>query len=170
MTRYFTTLKGRAEQVPIEVEPLPDGRYAVLLHGERHEVDALRLDHGAVSLLIDGDSYHLELEEEGDEVSVLIRNQLCRIDVADERKLRLRAATAGFKAEGKQIIVAPMPGKIIKVLVQLGDLVREGQGLVVMEAMKMENELKSAKPGKVTELLAREGATVENNTKLVVVE
>jgi biotin carboxyl carrier protein len=62
------------------------------------------------------------------------------------------------------------PGKIVKVLVALGDDVQEGQGLVVVEAMKMENELKSPKAGKVVELFAKEGATVENNAKLVVVE
>jgi biotin carboxyl carrier protein len=56
------------------------------------------------------------------------------------------------------------------VLVKVGDEVKEGQGLVVVEAMKMENELKSPKAGKVVELLAREGSTVENNAKLVVVE
>jgi biotin carboxyl carrier protein len=63
-----------------------------------------------------------------------------------------------------------MPGKVVKVLVKLGDEVKEGQGLVVVEAMKMENELKSPKAGKVVELLAKEGSTVENNAKLVVVE
>jgi biotin carboxyl carrier protein len=63
-----------------------------------------------------------------------------------------------------------MPGKVVKVLVKVGDEVKEGQGLVVVEAMKMENELKSPKAGKVVEVLAKEGATVENNAKLVVVE
>ena len=99
-----------------------------------------------------------------------MRGQVNRVDVADERRLRLRAAAAGFTAEGKQVINAPMPGKVVKVLVKLGDEVKEGQGLVVVEAMKMENELKSPKAGKVVELLAKEGTTVENNAKLVVVE
>jgi biotin carboxyl carrier protein len=93
-----------------------------------------------------------------------------RVDVADERRLRLRAGTAGFSAEGKQLIVAPMPGKVVKVLVKVGDEVKQGQGLVVVEAMKMENELKSPKDGKVVELFAKEGTAVENNAKLVVVE
>jgi biotin carboxyl carrier protein len=101
---------------------------------------------------------------------VLVRGQVARVDVADERRLRLRAGSAGFTAEGKQVINAPMPGKVVKVLVKVGDEVKEGQGLVVVEAMKMENELKSPKAGKVVELLAKEGTTVENNAKLVVVE
>nr|WP_305034252.1 DUF2118 domain-containing protein [Myxococcus sp. CA005] len=93
-----------------------------------------------------------------------------RIDVADERRLRLRAANAAFSVEGKQLVTAPMPGKVVKVLVKVGDEVKEGQGLVVVEAMKMENELKSPKAGKVTELFAKEGTAVENNAKLVMVE
>jgi biotin carboxyl carrier protein len=103
-------------------------------------------------------------------VNVLVRGQVSRVDVADERRLRLRAGSAGFSVEGKQVINAPMPGKVVKVLVKQGDEVKEGQGLVVVEAMKMENELKSPKAGKVVELLAKEGTTVENNAKLVVVE
>ncbi len=168
--RYFTKLQGQKEAVPVDIEPAGDNRYKLTLHGVTHLVDALTLPHGAVSMLVDGESYGVEFEENGDEVGVLVRGQVTRVDVADERRLRLRAGTAGFSAEGKQLIVAPMPGKVVKVLVKVGDEVKQGQGLVVVEAMKMENELKSPKDGKVVELFAKEGATVENNAKLVVVE
>ncbi len=168
--RYFATIKGHKEQLAVDVEPLAGGRYAVTLNGKRHELDALTLEHGAVSILVDQESYGVEFEEHGDELAVLVKGQVTRVDVADERKLRMRAAGAGFTAEGKQTVLAPMPGKVVKVLVKVGDEVKEGQGLVVVEAMKMENELKSPKAGKVTELFAKEGTTVENNAKLVVVE
>jgi biotin carboxyl carrier protein len=168
--RYFTTVHGRKDAVPVDLEELSPGHYAVTVDGKRHEVDALGLDHGAVSMLIDAESYSVEFEEVADEVAVLVKNQVTRVDVADERKLRLRAATAGFSVEGKQAVNAPMPGKIVKVLVKVGDEVTEGQGLVVVEAMKMENELKSPKAGRVAELFAKEGQTVENNSKLVVIE
>jgi biotin carboxyl carrier protein len=168
--RYFAKLQGQKEAVPVDIEPLGGTRYRLTLHEKTYTVDALTLDHGAVSMLVDGQSYHLEFEEAGDEVGVLVRGQVARVDVADERRLRLRAGSAGFSVEGRQVISAPMPGKVVKVLVKLGDEVKEGQGLVVVEAMKMENELKSPKGGKVVELLAREGTAVENNAKLVVVE
>ncbi|HEX8704372.1 MAG TPA: DUF2118 domain-containing protein [Myxococcaceae bacterium] len=168
--RYFAKLQGQKEAVPVDIEPLGDTRYKLTLNERTYTVDALTLDHGAVSMLVDGTSYHVEFEENADEVGVLVRGQVQRVDVADERRLRLRAGSAGFTAEGKQVINAPMPGKVVKVLVKVGDEVKEGQGLVVVEAMKMENELKSPKAGKVVELLAKEGATVENNAKLVVVE
>jgi biotin carboxyl carrier protein len=168
--RYFAKLQGQKEAVPVDIEPLGGTRYKLTLNERTYTVDALTLDHGAVSMLVDGTSYHVEFEENVDEVGVLVRGQVARVDVADERRLRLRAGSAGFTAEGKQVINAPMPGKVVKVLVKLGDEVKEGQGLVVVEAMKMENELKSPKAGKVVELLAKEGSTVENNAKLVVVE
>jgi biotin carboxyl carrier protein len=163
-------LKGRKDPVPVDVEPLGQGRFAVWVERARHELDALTLEHGAVSLLVDGESYSVEFEEHEDEVAVHLRNQVTWVDVADERRLRLRAARAGFTAEGRQVVSAPMPGKIVKVLVAEGEEVKEGQGLVVVEAMKMENELRSPKAGKVVELRAKEGATVEMNARLAVVE
>lgn len=167
--RYFATVKGKSPQT-VEVEALGEGRYRVVLDGTPHEVDALTLEHGAVSMLVDGASHSVEFEDVGDEVAVLLHTQVTRIDIADERRLRLRAAKAGFSAEGRQLLCAPMPGKVVKVLVKVGDEVQEGQGLVVVEAMKMENELKSPKAGKVVQLKAQEGSAVENGALLVAVE
>ncbi len=169
-TRYFTRHKKGAEPTPCDVLPLGNGHYAVTLNGVRHEVESLMLPHGAVSLLVNGNSYSVEFEEAGDDVKVLVKGQTTRVDVADERKLRLRAANKGFTVEGRQVMLAPMPGKVVKVFVKVGDEVKEGQGIVVIEAMKMENELKSPKAGKIIEVVAVEGAVVENNAKLVVVE
>lgn len=168
--RYFSRLAGEKEPTPLEVEPLGTNQYAVTLRGKRHIVDALTLDHGAVSLLVDGYSYSVELTEQENELSVLVNSQVTQVDIADERRLRLQAARAGFFVSGKQTIVAPMPGKVVKLLVKAGDEVVEGQGLVVVEAMKMENELKSPKAGKVTQISVREGDAVEQNANLLTVE
>ncbi|HVE83188.1 MAG TPA: biotin/lipoyl-containing protein [Myxococcales bacterium] len=168
--RYLAQVRGDQDPTPVDVEPLEGGRFAVTVNGARHEVDAIPLSHGAVGLLVDGESFSVEFEERGEEVAVLVRNQVTVVDVADERHLRLRAGAAQFKVEGRQVVCAPMPGKLVKVLVKVGDEVKEGQGLVVVEAMKMENELKSPKAGKVVELLVREGSAVENDARLVVVE
>jgi|APLak6261679142_1056127.scaffolds.fasta_scaffold00013_70 biotin carboxyl carrier protein len=170
--KYHVKNLGKKDEAAAEldVEALGEGRYAVTVNGKRHELESLVLPHGSVSMLIDGHSYSVDFDEKKDEVGVLLRGQFTRFDVADERKLRLRAAAAGFSVEGKQTVTAPMPGKIVKVFVKVGDEVAEGQGLVVVEAMKMENELKSPKAGKVTEVITKEGATVENGAPLVVVE
>ena len=172
-TRYTTSLKGQknAPAVPIEIESLGDGRYVAQVNGTRYELDSLVLPHGAVSMLANGESYAVEFEERKDgEVVVLLQGQVTRVDVADERTLRLRAANVGFSVEGKQTLTAPMPGKVVKVLVKQGQTVEEGQGLIVVEAMKMENELKSPKAGKVLEIAIKEGVAVESGARLVVVE
>jgi biotin carboxyl carrier protein len=168
--RYLATIQGSKDQVPIDIEDLGKGRYALTLDGKRHVLDALALEHGAVSVLIDGQSHDVELDESGDLVEVLVDSELLTVDVADERALRLRAGAVGFTVTGRVTVTAPMPGKVVKVLVAPGGQVTEGQGLVVVEAMKMENELKSPKSGTVVEVFAQEGSTVEANAKLLSVE
>ena len=168
--RYLATLHGHREQVPVEVEDAGEGRLVLLLNGKRHAVDALALEHGAVSLLVDGRVYDVEFDDVGEEVQVLVRGDVFYVDVADERALRLRAGAITLKVEGRVTLTAPMPGKVVRVLVKPGDSVQEGQGLVVVEAMKMENELKSPKTGTITEVFAREGSPVEANAKLLTVE
>jgi biotin carboxyl carrier protein len=168
--RYYAIVQGRKEPVTAELDPQANGRFVLIADGKPHEVDALGLEHGAVSMIIDGASYDVEFEERDDQVIVHLKDQVVQIEVSDERRYRLKMARGSFRAEGKQIITAPMPGKIVKILVKPGDEVKEGQGLVVVEAMKMENELKSPKAGKVVELFAKEGTAVESNAKLVVVE
>jgi len=168
--RYVTRVRGAKDSVPVDIEELGDGNYLLTLQGRRHTVDARVLEHGAVSLIVDGRSYDVELDESGDEVSVLVGAELLTVDVADERAVRLRVGVAGFSVSGKVVVTAPMPGKVVRVLVAPGAQVTEGQGLVVVEAMKMENELKSPKAGTVVEVFAKEGSAVEANAKLLTVE
>ncbi|MEW5742203.1 MAG: biotin/lipoyl-containing protein [Myxococcota bacterium] len=171
-TTYFAKNLGQKDGAAkaVEVESLGNGLYAVTLDDHRFEIDSLVLPHGAVSMIVEDTSYNVDFDGKGDEVAVLVRGEVVRFDIADERRLRMRAAASTFHAEGKQTVTAPMPGKIVKVFVKPGDEVQEGQGLVVVEAMKMENELKSPKAGKVIEVHAKEGTAVENGAKLVIVE
>jgi biotin carboxyl carrier protein len=168
--RYHAKLKGTKAHEPVELQPLGPGRYRVTWKGRSYDVDALALEHGAASLIVDGESFGAEFEPGKDELAVLVRGQVTKLDVATERQLRMRAASAAFSVEGKQLITAPMPGKVVKLLAKVGDEVQAGQGLVVVEAMKMENELKAPRAGKVTEIHVQEGQAVENNAKLVAVE
>jgi len=167
--RYHATIDGK--QFTAEIENLEKDRLAITLDGKRYEVDSASTGNGAASMLINQRSYCVRYEEaEGDEIVIYLGNQPFRVDIANEQRFRLRAGFAKVSLHGSQVVVAPMPGKVVRVLVGLGDEVKENQGLVVVEAMKMENELKSPKAGKIVELLAQEGSAVEKNAKLLVVE
>ena len=134
------------------------------------EVDAVHLAGEVLSLLVDGRSVRCEVEPGKDgKVAVLVGDEVHELEVLDERRLRLRRASGKFSLEGPQRVDSPMHGKVVRVLARQGDRVLEGQALVVVEAMKMENELKSPKAGVVAELHAQEGQAVEAGAKLAVV-
>ena len=165
--RYHAIVRGEEHLVDIAPQ---GGKYRVVIDGKELLVDAVHLQGFAVSLLVGTRSARCDLERGKDgQLAVRVGETVHPLELLDERRLRLRKATGKFSMEGPQRVDAPMPGKIVRVLVKAGDAVAEGQGLVVVEAMKMENELKSPKAGKVTELHAVEGAAVESGAKLVVV-
>jgi biotin carboxyl carrier protein len=123
---------------------------------------------GIYTVLLDGRSYEVKITPgslEGWHVDVSGRRLV--IDVVDPRS---GARKSGAGADGRQQVAAPMPGKVVRVLVGEGDTVEAGQGLVVVEAMKMQNEMKAPKAGKVLSLIARPGATVTAGEVLVTLE
>ncbi len=170
MTTYVALLDGGKREESVAVRRIAPGRYEVALRGKVHVVDALRHDYGTLSLIVDTSSYSAMLDSRGSKVNVRLRHTTIPVEILDEKKLRMRRAVGKFTLQGRQSVVAPMPGKVVKVLVAMGDEVKEGQGLVVVEAMKMENEMRSPKDGKVVELHVKEGQAVEGNAKLCAVE
>jgi biotin carboxyl carrier protein len=170
MTTYVALLDGGKREETIEVRQSAPGLYEVGLRGKLHVVDAFRHDHGTLSLIIDTASYSAMLDWRGTKVNVRLRHSIIPIEILDEKKLRLRRAVGKFSVEGKQNVTSPMPGKIVKVLVAVGDEVKEGQGLVVVEAMKMENELAALRAGRVKDVQVRDGMSVEAGRLLLVVE
>ena len=158
----------------IELEQNSDGSYVVTLDGERHEVDARRFEGGTWSLIIDGHSYDVELEVSGKNESegeyvALVRGSVIELSVQDERKNRLRFQDNIGSREGPQVVKAPMPGKIVKVLVEEGQEVAENDPIIIIEAMKMENELRAVKDGVISKIMVGEGDTVEGNSKLITI-
>jgi biotin carboxyl carrier protein len=99
---------------------------------------------------------------------VVIDGHRFEIEVRDPRRLRRKDGWRGM--EGLQDVSSPMPGKIVRILVAVGDEVKAGQGIIVMEAMKMQNEMKSPKDGKVQKILTSEGSTVNPGDTLAVIE
>ena len=170
MSTYVALLDGGRREQTVEVTPQGAGAYEVVIGGKAHHVDAFRHDYGTISLLVDTQSYSVQLDPGPADVKVRIRGSTHRVEILDERRMRMRRAAGKFTVEGKQTLTAPMPGKVVKVLAKVGDEVKQGQGLLVIEAMKMENEVKSPKDGKLVELRAVEGQAVEGGAVLAAVE
>lgn len=141
---------------------------------ERHyELEARETQDGAWTLLVGGRVYECRVEtgdaRSGDEARVEIAGREFEVSLFDPRRLRA-AGAGGAQAAGRAIVAASIPGKVVRVLVEEGAQVEAGAGLVVVEAMKMQNELKSPKAGRVAELHARAGATVNAGDVLAVIE
>jgi biotin carboxyl carrier protein len=170
VSTYVALLDGGKREVTVEVQEVKPGIFEVRTGEELHVVDAHDYGEHLLQMLVDGACFLAVLDPRGSSLRVRVSDSVFPMEILDERRLRLRRAAGRFHAEGKQTVTSAMPGKVVKVLVKAGDLVREGQGLVVVEAMKMENEMKSPKDGKVVEVLVREGQAVEGNAKLCAVE
>ncbi len=167
---YVALLDGGKREETIDVSMQGPGLYEVRINGKLHRVDAFRHDYGTVSMIVDTQSYSVTLDTGKTGVKVHIRDSVYPLEILDEQRLRMRRASGKFTVEGKQTLTSPMPGKVVKLLARPGDAVKEGQGIVVVEAMKMENELKSPKDGKLLEVLVVEGQAVEGGAKLAIVE
>jgi biotin carboxyl carrier protein len=176
VSTYVALLDGGKREVPVDVVQRAPGVYEVRIGGEVHVVDAYRHDHGTLSLLVDTQSYTATLDERGAQaqahahVRVRVQDSVFAMEILDEKRLRLRRAAGKRAPEGRQILTAPIAGRVVKVRVKVGDAVRAGQALVAVEAMKMENEVRSPKDGKVVELNVAEGQVVEGNARLCAVE
>ena len=148
---------GESEQ-PIEISAAaPDYRFR-LGEGPERTANVLMPEAGVYSVLLDGCVYDARVEETPDGLVVVIDGYRFEMDVRDPRRWSRKGAAAGV--DGVQKVTAPMPGKIVRVLVATGDDVVAGQGLLVVEAMKMQNEMKALRAGKILTVTVKEGATV----------
>lgn len=148
-----------------------DGQgWRFMLDGQSVAADAVAIAPNIVSLLLDGHSYEVSIVPLPDgSLKLLIGSLEFTAEVADPRAWRGRSQGA-FQAEGRQQVAAAMPGKVVRLLVQVGEKVEAGQGLLVVEAMKMQNEIRSPKSGVVERLLAKEGQSVNAGEILAWVE
>jgi biotin carboxyl carrier protein len=162
---------GRTRTVSVEPEGPPDHRFRVTVDGVAHVVDAVNVEDDTLSLIL-GDneraSYEVGFSQAlgPGELDVYMHAGSLRAVVNGRRSRRGREVAA----VGVQRVIAPMPGKVLRLLVTVGQEVAIRQPLVVVEAMKMENELVSPKAGRVREIAVSEGASVEAGRLLVVVE
>jgi biotin carboxyl carrier protein len=138
------------------------------IDGQRLEADATEMSPGIYSILINGTSYEVRMERFATELRATTGGREFKILIADEREWRRKRGSA-VEAEGRQQVLAPMPGKIVRVLVKTGDAVQAGQGLLVVEAMKMQNEIRAPKSGTIDRLGVVEGQTVNAGEVVAIV-
>jgi biotin carboxyl carrier protein len=169
--RYFVTIDGHEHVV--DVQPRPTGELVVSLpsrnsqDGKSVENDVVVLDDGSLSIRIDGRVLDLTVEGSPPDVGVVAGGHRAYVRVESERFRAAAAAKRGGRAGEAKVITAPMPGRIAKILVAVGDQVEAGQGVIVVEAMKMENELRAKGGGVVAEIHAKPGDTIESGAKLI---
>ena len=161
--RYSISIDGRAYAVEIsEVE----GGWRCRLNGRDLPVDFAQLNARAASILLDGKSYEVRCETSG---TISINNRQYNVSVEDPRSWQGRRRRELDQA-GPQRLSSSMPGKVVRVLSREGDAIEAGQGIIVVDAMKMQNEIKSPKAGTLLKLLVREGANVNAGEVLAIVE
>jgi biotin carboxyl carrier protein len=155
---HLDSVTGKSRHV-VDLEK-EGSSYKVSLDGQPVDADVTLAAPNAVSVILNGTAFEIHIAPSLDGTYKLQTGpHEFQADVRDPRAWRGRKQGA-LEAEGRQQILAPMPGKVIRLLVKVGDEVEAGQGLVVVEAMKMQNEIRSPKKGKVERLQAKEGQPV----------
>jgi biotin carboxyl carrier protein len=158
----------------ISIERAAAGKYRIVVNGRVHLVDAIRVGSFGLSLLfdgVDGASREIQVAPAGAPGEVLVSLDGRSVTaVVNGRRPRGAGADGGAHARGEQKVVAPMPGRVVRLLVAIGDEVVARQPIVVVEAMKMENELRAPKAGRIKEIAVAAGDPVEAGRMLVLVE
>jgi biotin carboxyl carrier protein len=163
--KYYARIDNNEYEVEIDGATL-------LLDGKPINVDLVR--SGATelySVLLDGHSYEMLVNADRFNYQISVRGVQVQVQVEDERARRLnRARRLPTLPDGELAITAPIPGLVVRILVSEGEMIEEGQPVVLLEAMKMENELRSVRGGVVKTVLAAAGQRVDQNAPLIVLE
>jgi biotin carboxyl carrier protein len=163
---YEITVDGKSHR--LELERI-NQRWFCKLNGRETQIDAVLARPDVLSLLLDGKAFEIKREATASDLYLWVGSARYAVQVQDPRSLRSRRSGAG-EAAGSRKLTAPMPGKVVRVLVEQGAAVGLGQGVVIVEAMKMQNEIKSPKNGHVRKLLVAAGDAVNAGDLLAIVE
>jgi biotin carboxyl carrier protein len=161
--KYITTVEGKEFTVEIIDEK------HVSVNGKTYEVDFESVSGQPVySLILDGKSHESYIARGDENWQVLLRGRLYPVTVEDEREKRLRAAAGGGVADGGEFTLkAPMPGLVVAIPVSEGQEIKKGQVILILESMKMQNELKAPRDGVVQRIKVKAGESVEQKQTLL---
>ena len=162
---YDITIDGKKYRLDLN---RADGRWSCRLDGRDFEIDAILTRPDVLSLRIGNLAYEVKSERLANDLHLWVGSTCFAVEVRDPRSLRGR--TRAEDDHGPRKIAAPMPGKVVRLLVHEGDEVEPGSGVAVVEAMKMQNEIKSPKKGTIQKILVSKGAAVNAGDVLAIVE
>lgn len=163
---YEVIVEGKPHQLALE---RTGAGWKCVLDGNTLQVDAVLTRHDVLSILLAGRSYEVKREQTETDLHMWVGSERFGVEVRDPRSLRGRRATSA-EEHGPKKLAAPMPGRVVRVLVEEKSPVEAGQGVIVVEAMKMQNEIKSPKKGIVQKIMAAAGSTVNAGDVLAIVE
>ena len=163
--RLNLVINGSDADVEI-LAPAPACRFTFA--GREREADVAIPEPGIYSVLLDGRSYDASVERS--ERALIVTVDGCRFEIEVRDPRRWSRASGRAEGGGRETLSAPMPGKVVRVLAAPGDVVSPGQGIMVVEAMKMQNEIKASRAGRVLAIHAQEGATVTAGEALATIE
>lgn len=158
--KYVTLVNGERYEIEIDSEGL------IRVNGQTHDVDFLNLGGSLYSIITENKSLEAVIDDDEDKIAVMMDGRLFETQVLDERAMLLIQRRGGLSS-GSGEVHAPMPGLIVLVTAEIGQTVAQGDTLVILESMKMQNELKSPIDGLVTAIHAEAGQAVDKNSLLV---
>lgn len=162
--KYITVINNKRFEIDID----KDGR--LLVNGQPRDVDFRSLDAALFSMIMQGKSYELVIDESDDRLQISMHGHLLEGQVLDERAQLLLTRRAGATAgSGEVSIKSPMPGLVVAIPVNEGDTVKQGQTILILESMKMQNELKAPREGVVQRISVQAGQSVEQNKLLITI-
>lgn len=166
---YIVTLGDQTHRIEIQ-ELEEDHLYRVVIDGVERIVDGREVGRHLYSLVIDQRSFTVDVAAKGDDYIVACEGKSFRVRLLDERRALRPGEGHADSREGVKEIRAFMPGKVVEVLVKVGDEVSKDQGVLIIEAMKMENEVRAPVAGKIKDIRVSSGQAVETGELLVVLE
>ncbi len=172
--KFAVELDGSEREVTLE--PLDGGKWRMVVGGRTRLIEARRLAEGTRattwSIVPEGGGAVTVVDVDGNapDLNVTVNNLTVPVKVVDARRKLAGAAAARPQQSGPTAIKSPMPGKVVKLLVKPGDAVKSGQGVAIVEAMKMENELRAPRDGRIKDVVVKEGQPVEGGQTLATIE
>jgi biotin carboxyl carrier protein len=157
-------IEGKKRLVELERR---NENWSCRIDGQPVDADIVEIGAGVYSILLGGQVLEARVEPSGKQLQIHVGERRLAAEVIDPRQWRRRHGA--LEVEGSQEVLAPMPGKVVRLLAAAGDAVDAGQGILVLEAMKMQNEVRSPKSGKLERLLVTEGQPVNAGDTLAVV-